>query len=585
MSNRFFLSTFTLVTGCLTIQSFFKNANSAQRENCKFYDFTKTMIMLPKKIHVSLAALLLMGYHSQAQLNIQSGATFFMQTGATVTVQGNVDNAGTLSNDGSLKVQGNYTNTGSYTGVGAAGTLEIYGSGPSNLAAGASPIPNLVINKTSAADAVTLTATAVVNNSFTLTNGIFTTDPIANPSVTLTSPVAAAYTFAAGKEIVGSVKRTGWTAGAARVFNSPNMLVTTNGGTTPADFTVTMIPLSAGGEPTQSEREVKRKFGFAQTGGSGFTADIRYPYVNAELNTNTEANLVPWHLASSEWNARLTPVTRDVANDYVATTGIPAAELTQEWKLADPNYTMNVTAALRGPWNGTTMNSTMQSAGIIPLTQPYNTTPFNYTGTESVASVPANVVDWVLIEHRKPASGLPADALTATISGRKAGFILANGTVVETDGVTPILVPITKQGIAFITIRHRNHLGVLSNGIASNATGSFTNDFTVLANSYKPAGAPSDPVVLLQGGTKYGLWAGDVNKSGIVNGTDITVIKNAVAVLATGYQLSDANLSNSINGTDVTVAKSTVALLGAGSGTNNRPIRPVTTNIPDPIAE
>ncbi|HRD57246.1 MAG TPA: dockerin type I repeat-containing protein [Ferruginibacter sp.] len=542
--------------------------------------------MLPK-ITTALAVFGLVGFQSQAQLTVQSGATFFMQTGSQVTVQGDVQNAGTLNNDGSLRVQGNYTNTGTYTGVGSAGILEMYGAGDVNLSPGSSSIANLTINKTAATDDVTLTASTTVTNGFTFTQGGLTTNPIGTPSVALISPATTPYTFAAGKEVVGRVRRTGWTAGVARVFNQPNMQVTTTGGTTPSDFTVNMIP---NGDPTQAEREVKRVYGFANTGGSGFTADVRYPYMAGELNTNTEANLVPWRLVTAEWNARLTPVTRDAANDWVATTGVAAADLAQEWKLADPNYTMNVTANLRGPWTGAAMNTNI--SGILPLAQPYNTTPFNYAGTENVGAIPTNVVDWVLIEHRKPASGLPADALSATITGRQAGFLLNNGTVVGLDGVTPIKVPIAKQGTAFITVRHRNHLGVLSNAIASNATGNFTNDFTVLANSYKPAGSPSDPVVLLSGGVEYGLWAGDANKNGAVNVTDANAIKSAIAASLNGYQFTDVNMSNSINVTDVNLTKSTISLSGTGSGTNarsrvdlNNPNIKVTTNIPDPIVE
>jgi len=182
--------------------------------------------------------------------------------------------------------------------------------------------------------------------------------------------------------------------------------------------------------------------------------------------------------------------------------------------------------------------------------------------------------------------------LSATITGRQAGFLLNNGTVVGLDGVTPIKVPIAKQGTAFITVRHRNHLGVLSNAIASNATGNFTNDFTVLANSYKPAGSPSDPVVLLSGGVEYGLWAGDANKNGAVNVTDANAIKSAIAASLNGYQFTDVNMSNSINVTDVNLTKSTISLSGTGSGTNarsrvdlNNPNIKVTTNIPDPIVE
>lgn len=550
--------------------------------------------MLVKKMSIAFASVLLLTMAAQAQLTIQSGATFTMQTGSQVSVQGSVDNAGALNNDGSLRVQGNFSNSGTYAGAGTTGILEMYGTGNSDLNAGSSTIANLLINKAGATDLVRLTSSATVSTAFTLTNGLFSTDPINNPSFVLSSPVTANYTFAAGKEIIGSVRRTSWTTGAASVFNAPNMQVTTNSGTAPTQVTVTMIPQSGSGDPTQSEREVKRKFNFDQTGGSGFTADIRYPYLSTELNTNTEANLVPWKLTSGEWNARLTSITRDVANDYVSTTGIPAVDLTGEWKLSDPIYTMNITAFLRGPWNGTSMNTTLNAAGAIPLNQPYNITPFNYTGTESVASIPANVVDWVLIEHRKPTSGLPTDALVASISGRKAGFLLNNGTVVDLDGVTPISVQISKQGTGFLVVRHRNHLGVLSNGIPSNATGSFANDYSLLANVYKPVGAASDPLVLLAGGVEYGLWAGDASRNGTVNVTDVNQIRAAIAASLSGYLTTDINLSNSINVTDVNLSRNTISQSGSGSGTtarstnassDNNTKKAVTTNLPDPATE
>ncbi len=523
---------------------------------------------------------------------INNGATITIQNGAYVLANGDVKNiSGTITNDGKIEVQGNFINSGTYTSTASEDSLIMTGTGPDTLTTVSSTLNYLTINKTPATDIIRLGGTITVNKKLDYLSGVLTTDPILNPSFTLTSPVNAVYNFTAGKEIIGSVKRTGWTNGTARVFNQANMQVTTNGGTTPTSFTVTMIPQSGGGDPTQNEREVKRKFLFIQTGGSGFTADVRFAYLTTELNTNVEANVVPWKLISSEWNARLTPITRDVANHYVATTGIPAADLALEWKLADPKYTFNVTAYLRGPWNGTNMNTSLNSGGIIPLSQPYNTTPFNYTGTESVGSIPnANIVDWVLVEHRKPATGLPADATSATITGRKAAFLLNNGTVVDLDGVTPVSFNITKQGSSFIVIRHRNHLGVMSNSIPSNAAGTFANDYSLLANSYKASGAASNPVVLLSGGVKYGLWSGDANKNGVVNGTDVSAVKLAIASLATGYLFTDTNLSNSTNGTDVSLIKNTIASLGSGSaptiGNGNTGLtEQVQTNIPDPIVE
>lgn len=558
--------------------------------------------MLLKKINFVLAALVLTGLGSQAQLTIQSGATFTMQAGAQVTVQGNVDNAGSISNDGVLKVQGNYINTGAYTGFTTSGILEMFGSGNSDLNAGGSSIANMVINKTAATDIVKLIATTLVNNSFTLTNGIFTTDPITNPSFSITSPVSAVYSFATGKEIFGSVKRTGITAGVAHIFNQPNMLVTINGGVTPTELTVTMIPQSAGGDPTQTEREVKRKYSFAQTGGSAFTADVRYPYISTELNTNTEANLVPWKLASAEWNARLTPVTRDAVNDYVNTTGVTAAELVQEWKLADPNYTMNLSAYIKGAWNNPAglMRVIINANGLLPLSQPYTGSPFLYAGTESVTAIPnLNIVDWVLLELRKPTTGLPADALSSTVIGRKAAFLLNNGSVVDLDGSTPAQLIITKQGSGnFIVVRHRNHLSAMSNTKASNVTGDFTNDFSLIANVYEKPGATSQAISLLAasapGNTKYGLWPGDVNNSGSVTASDVTPINVAIAgtaaVNSNVYNVRDANLDRNITAADVSVTNTSVAGFAQtssslrASGTNTKPkTSVVTSHVPGDI--
>ena len=450
------------------------------------------------------------------------------------------------------------------------------GTGIDTLTMGSSVINNLTINKTTGADIIRLGSSATVNTKLDYLSGVFTTDPILHPSFVLTSPVSAVYNFAAGKEITGVVKRTGWTNGTARVFNQANMQVTTNGGTTPTSFTVTMIPQSGGGDPTQTEREVKRKFLFSQTGGSGFTADIRYPFVTGELNTNVEANVVPWELISSEWNARLTPITRDVVNHYVATTGIPAADLALEWKLADPVYTFNVTSYIKGAWNNPTglMRTTLNSGNLLPLTQPYTVAPYNYAGTESVASIPnANIVDWVLIEHRKPSTGLPADATTATITGRQAGFLLNNGTVVGLDGITPIAFNITKQGGAFIVVRHRNHLAIMSNSIPSNTGGTFTNNYSILANSYKKPAATSNPTVLLAssgaGSALYGMWPGDVNSNGSITSSDVTPINTAIAGPASGntnvYNVRDTNLDKNVTSADASIANTSIAAFASSS--------------------
>jgi len=518
---------------------------------------------------------------ANAQL-FNNGATITVQNGAYIMTMGDLRNiSGTITNNGKIEVQGNFINTGTYSSTLNEDSLIMTGGGIDTLTTGGATINFLTINKTAASDLVRLGSTVIVNTKLDYLSGLLTTDPLLNPSFTITSPAAAVYNFAVGREIIGSVRRTGWAHGTAYVFNQPNMLVTTNSGPTPTDLTVTMIPQSAGGEPTDNEREVKRRFQFAQTGGTGFTADVRFPYLAGELNTNTENNLVSWGRFTGEWNGRLTTSTRNIGADWVATTAIPQTELINEWKLADPRYTFNVTANLRGSWNNVSaMNTALNTAGIIPLTQPYNTTPFNYTGTETVPSIPnANVVDWVLVEHRKPITGLPADAFSATITGRKAAFLLNTGVVVDLDGSTPIAFDIAKQGTAFITVRHRNHLGVLSIGVPSNAAGTFTNDYTVLGNAYVVPGSPSSAMTLLAGaGGKYGLWAGDANKSGNLAASDLNAVKAAISASSTGYLLTDVNMTANLASSDLNLVK----IMVGNSGTGSTPLRQAIkeTNIP-----
>ncbi|HYO21748.1 MAG TPA: hypothetical protein VER36_05045 [Flavisolibacter sp.] len=530
-----------------------------------------------------LSGSLLVALCADAQL-VNNGATIVIQPGASVFCAGNfVNTSGTVTNNGKIEVQGNFLNAGTYSSSTNDDSLIMSGAGNVTLNTGGAMLRYLAINKGAGSDLVTLANSVSIADKLDYLAGTLSTDYLANPSYAITAPTTAIFNFGPGREIVGNVRRTGWSNGVPVLFNSANLQMTTNGGVAPSELMATILPEAFGGDPSQTEREVKRKFLFAQTGGSGFTTDIRFPYLSSELNTNAEGNLVPWTLVSSEWNARLTSVNRDAAADWVSTAGIDVTALTQEWKLADPRYTFNVTANLRGSWNGSDMNAGMNS--VLPTSQPYNTTPFNYAGTETATIPNANVVDWVLVELRKPVSGLPQDASASTIIGRKAGFLLRNGTIVDMDGTTPLSFDITKQGPSFIAVRHRNHLGVLSNIIASNTIGTFANDFSVLANSYKAAGAPTDPLVLLSGGTKYGLWAGDANKSGTVNITDVNAIKAAISASSTGYQLTDVNLSNSINVTDVNLAKVTISSSGSGSIQGRVAAGKVKTNLPDPLTE
>jgi hypothetical protein len=103
------------------------------------------------------------------------------------------------------------------------------------------------------------------------------------------------------------------------------------------------------------------------------------------------------------------------------------------------------------------MNTTLLGLNLIPLEQPYDVAPWNYAGTDSVLSIPANVVDWVLVELRDK------DDSTLVV-GKRAGFLLAAGNIVDLDGTSTLsfeggLVPDVAY---YIVVHHRNHLAIMS---------------------------------------------------------------------------------------------------------------------------
>jgi hypothetical protein len=527
---------------------------------------------------------------------VNNGGTIKMEPGSGLKCSGTLLNTtGTITNDGRIEVQGSFVNTGTYQSTGNQDSLIMSGAGNATLTAGDGSFHFLTINKAANADVVKLGGSLLVTTKLDYLSGVLTTDYNINSSNLLIAPATAVFNMAPGREIIGTVKRTGWTNGVSVLFNSSQMQVATNGGTAPADVSVTMLPQDFGGDPSQGEKEVKRKFLLAQNGGSGFTADVRFPYEASELNTNAEANITPWYLNSSEWNAMLASVSRDAANKWVAVTQIPATSFSQEWKLADPRYTFNVTAFLKGGWNNPAglMRTALNTGGQLPLTQPYNTVPYNYTGTESVASIPnAAIVDWVLLELRKPLTGLAEDALSSAVIGKKAGFLLSNGTIVDMDGTTPLSFDISKQGTGnFIVLRHRNHLAVMSNAAASNAGGTFSNNFSQLANVYTKPGATSQPVSLLAasgaGSTKYGLWPGDVNRNGSITSSDLTAINAGIAGPVSGntntYSVRDVNLDRNVTSADASVTNASVASFASSSAGRIASEKKIESNVPGEI--
>ncbi len=204
---------------------------------------------------------------------------------------------------------------------------------------------------------------------------------------------------------------------------------------------------------------------------------------------------------------------------------------------------MALTVMLEGPYNGIDMNTDLNTHGLIPLSQPFNSNinaDWYYTGTESVSSIPANVVDWVLVQIRDASDAASADA--GTVVAEQAAFLLNDGSIVDLDGSSNLYFPgISYSSGLFPVVWHRNHLGVISADRMTRSGGVYTYDFTTNINKAYQSGQKS-----ING--KAALFGGDIDANGTVNNTD-KIIWSGVAGTK-GYQPSDTDMNGEVDNKD-----------------------------------
>ena len=182
-------------------------------------------------------------------------------------------------------------------------------------------------------------------------------------------------------------------------------------------------------------------------------------------------------------------------------------------------YNFSMKVFLEGPFNGTTMGAPLNTNNLIPLTQPYSASPWNYSGTESVAGIPIGVVDWVLVELRNATS--PANATPSTIlSGwPKAMFLKQDGSIVNINGSQPsISLPVISNNL-YVVIRHRNHIAVMSATGMTLSGNTYSYDFSTALSQAFGAGAGYKEI---ETGV-FGMVAGDADANSDIGVNDYTL--------------------------------------------------------------
>ncbi len=204
---------------------------------------------------------------------------------------------------------------------------------------------------------------------------------------------------------------------------------------------------------------------------------------------------------------------------------------------------------LEGPYDASLglMSDDLRTAALIPTGEPFAVLGFeSATGEECLEPLVLNttgdkaVVDWIFIALS--ASNDPTMVLHA-----RSGLLLRDGSVVDIDGLSPLKFEGASAGDYYITIHHRNHLGIITQNAVSLQEETVNSlDFTSTALNI----LGSNPRKNENG--SYLLWSGDATGDGATNASDRSETWNNRNT--TGYQLSDLNLDGNCNATDRSIS-------------------------------
>jgi hypothetical protein len=192
---------------------------------------------------------------------------------------------------------------------------------------------------------------------------------------------------------------------------------------------------------------------------------------------------------------------------------------------------LNIKLYLQGCYKNNLMSDELNKENLLPLSQPYNVTPWEYKGGEQVDKIPAGVVDWILVE-------LSTDTDGVKVIARQAAFLKTDGTVTSLDGRSPIIFEKVDAKECYIVVRHRNHLPVMSDKLIPAGTEIFYAFTTDMGKAFGNSLADL-------GDGNYGLISGDSNSDGDINDLDFKEV--AGNLLKVGYLNEDLDMNGVVN--------------------------------------
>ncbi len=177
------------------------------------------------------------------------------------------------------------------------------------------------------------------------------------------------------------------------------------------------------------------------------------------------------------------------------------------------------------------METTLNSAKLFPVVQPYNSAPWNLHNNVEITEIKSNYVDWIIVELRKELS-------QATYS--KPAILTSEGKVLNPNGTNFSFENIENDQY-YISIFHRNHLNVISSEKVDIRKDEPLN-YNFTDSSSKALGVNSLTDI---GDGIFGMYAGDADANGVINNLDFGNVANHI--LNKGYLNNDLDMNGIIN--------------------------------------
>lgn len=508
---------------------------------------------------IATLALIVIYFVTNAQF-INDGATITIQSGATLRIESDFQNngTGTLTNNGTLEVSGNFTNAGTAILTPSIGLVKFIGTGNSNLDAGGDPLNNVEMAKTTSTGTLTLIAPASINGNLSFTGTGNNRILVGNYDLTMTG---------SGSLVTATTDHptNGW-------------IVTDKTGTNTGKFIKNVASgsstktLEIGDDTNYSPVVMAINASTAGTiGARVLTSNLTAKYSEASDFINRE-----WVVSTSNLTSNTLTGTY-VAGDITGTQSLikGATYYSGDWRFDGSSGSGNtLTASTTNSdvrfsglnffgkvdlkvylynVSGGIMNDYLRTLpGQFPLSDPYSTIPysssgnFNYVPSTSTSTTTQtildnnNIVDWIFVELRNGSIG------STNVLFSKSGLLKSDGTIINPSG-SPFSFKNLTSGNYYIAVKHRNHIGFMTNVGSSLPTTSIINLTNGSVSMYG-----SDPLRLVSSGT-YSMWTGDGNADTSVDSGDLNGIYPINGSIVDEYNKFDVNLDGSVDSGDLNI--------------------------------